>query len=111
MLVLSRRPGERILFPSLGVSIEVLRSRGAVVRLGIDAPDEIKVVRGEIAPEEHHSPHDVAAAKQRRHELRNELNEITLRLELLRRKLEVGLPVEADRTLRDALRNERLQCL
>jgi carbon storage regulator CsrA len=49
MLVLSRRETDKVLFPTLGISIEVLRIRGNTARLGIDAPAEIPVLRHEIA--------------------------------------------------------------
>lgn len=49
MLVLSRRETEKLFFPTLGISIEVLRIRGNKARLGIEAPDEIPVVRQEIS--------------------------------------------------------------
>jgi carbon storage regulator CsrA len=49
MLVLSRQAQETVVFPSLGISIQVLRSSQNNVRLGIDAPREIAVLRGEIA--------------------------------------------------------------
>ncbi len=49
MLVLTRRETEKILFPSLDISIEVVRVQGNRVRLGIDAPSDVPVVRDEIA--------------------------------------------------------------
>ena len=48
MLVLSRKESETILFPKLGITVEVSRVQGNTVRLGIDAPDEIRVIRGEL---------------------------------------------------------------
>lgn len=48
MLVLSRRANEAIFFPSLGITLRVVRVRGSIVRLGIEAPPEVKVVRGEL---------------------------------------------------------------
>jgi carbon storage regulator CsrA len=48
MLVLSRRAGETIVFPSLGITVRVVRSRGGAVRLGVEAPRGVKVVRGEL---------------------------------------------------------------
>jgi carbon storage regulator CsrA len=48
MLVLSRRHSEKILFPNLGISIEVLNIAGKLVRLGVTAPRDISVVREEI---------------------------------------------------------------
>lgn len=49
MLVLTRKEAEKILFPTLGVSIEVLRIRGNKARIGIDAPSEIPVLRQELS--------------------------------------------------------------
>ena len=48
MLVLSRRPSERILFPSVGISVEIIRTKGNTVRVGIEAPEDIRVLRGEL---------------------------------------------------------------
>ena len=39
MLVLSRREADKILFPSLGITVEVLRVQGNRTRLGIEAPE------------------------------------------------------------------------
>lgn len=52
MLVLSRKANETILFPSLGISVQVLRCSQNNVRIGIDAPREIAVLRGEIEDQE-----------------------------------------------------------
>ena len=48
MLVLSRRENEKVVFANLGVSVEVLRVAGKVVRLGIQAPAEIQILREEL---------------------------------------------------------------
>lgn len=48
MLILTRRQMEKILFPTLGISIEVLGVRGNKTRLGIDAPHDIPVLRHEL---------------------------------------------------------------
>lgn len=48
MLVLSRRKNEEILFPSLDIAARILRASGNTVRIGIDAPSDVKVLRGEI---------------------------------------------------------------
>ena len=48
MLVLSRRENETILIPELGITLEVVRIKGNTVRIGIDAPRSIRIVRGEL---------------------------------------------------------------
>lgn len=49
MLVLSRRESDKILFPSLGISVEVLRIQGNRARIGVQAPDDVPILRHEIA--------------------------------------------------------------
>jgi carbon storage regulator CsrA len=49
MLVLSRSEQQKILFPSLDISVEVLRVRGRVVSVGIEAPPDVPIQRAEIA--------------------------------------------------------------
>lgn len=48
MLVLSRREAEKVLFPGLGISVEVTKIQGKTVRLGIQAPPEIPILRDEL---------------------------------------------------------------
>jgi carbon storage regulator len=48
MLVLSRKPGERILVPGCELSITVVAIEGNAVRLGISAPPEVGVYREEL---------------------------------------------------------------
>ena len=48
MLVLSRRANEQIVLPELGIVIEVVSVKGKAVRIGIDAPRDIRVLRGEV---------------------------------------------------------------
>src|SRR5690348_18444547 len=52
MLVLSRKENEKILFPHLGIALQILRVGGGKVRLGVEAPSDVSVVRYEIASEE-----------------------------------------------------------
>lgn len=49
MLVLSRKKNETIVIDG-NIQIEVLKIKGNTVRLGIKAPAEIKVLRGELGP-------------------------------------------------------------
>jgi len=66
MLVLSRRLNEKLIFPGLQTSIQVVGIKPGVVRLGVDAPDEVRVLREEVpdralnwgpAPDDEASPY------------------------------------------------------
>jgi carbon storage regulator CsrA len=48
MLVLSRKPGERIVVPHLELAVTVLAIEGKAVRLGIAAPEDVAVYREEV---------------------------------------------------------------
>jgi carbon storage regulator CsrA len=48
MLVLSRRLNEKIVLPGLSITVQVLDVRRGAVRLGIDAPPEVTVLREEV---------------------------------------------------------------
>ena len=47
MLVLSRKPGERLVIGN-NVTVIVSRVAGNRVVIGIDAPEEVRIVRGEL---------------------------------------------------------------
>jgi carbon storage regulator len=49
MLVLNRKRGQRIVIPSCSVTITVVTVEGGKVRIGIDAPAEVAVLRQELA--------------------------------------------------------------
>lgn len=49
MLVLSRRLNEKVLLPTVGAAIQVLGIKGGCVRLGIQAPPDVVVLREELA--------------------------------------------------------------
>ena len=48
MLVLSRKLNERLVFPAFGTIVQVLGVRSNSVRLGIDAPPDVEVLREEL---------------------------------------------------------------
>lgn len=50
MLVITRRPGEKIVIPEAGITITFLRRDDDKVRLGIDAPKNLKILRSELTP-------------------------------------------------------------
>jgi carbon storage regulator CsrA len=110
MLVLSRRPHERILFPGLEAAVQVVSIRSGVVRLGIEAPPHVTVLREEVhrrqsAQEKGQNPasgRPVSGEKQLRelnHEVRNQLNTMALGLALLRRQLQAARPADVEATL------------
>lgn len=49
MLVLSRKPSERIQIGD-SIVVTVVRVEGSTVRLGIEAPPEVRVFRAELLP-------------------------------------------------------------
>lgn len=49
MLVLSRKKNEQIVIDG-NIEIEILQIKGNTVRLGIKAPRNVKVLRGELKP-------------------------------------------------------------
>ena len=48
MPVLSRKPGEKVVIGN-GITLTVVEVRGNRVRLAFDAPDEVRILRGELA--------------------------------------------------------------
>ncbi len=93
MLVLSRNEKQGIKFPGLGVSVEILEVAGSKVKVGVDAPIEVRVLRDELLGAD-----DLALEEQfrvrlpntMRHELRNALNEISLGLRVYLKRVERG---------------------
>jgi len=105
MLVLSRRPNDKVVFPHLGITVEILRVTGNSVRVGIDAPPDVAVVRNEIMEQGKLFPRpEVAESKGISvHRLRNKLNKASLALYVMQRQLEAGKTVEAEENLNKAL--------
>lgn len=48
MLVLSRKLGEKVVIGN-SITITVLEATGNRVRVGIDAPDDVRILRAELA--------------------------------------------------------------
>ncbi|MBX9679046.1 MAG: response regulator [Gemmataceae bacterium] len=102
MLVLSRKPNESVIFPSLGISVRVVRVQGNIVRIGISAPHDVEIMREELlAADTGHERQSPRSSWS--HAARNQLHKISLRLHLLQRRLEVGENAEAGQTLTDLL--------
>ncbi|HVS37022.1 MAG TPA: response regulator [Gemmataceae bacterium] len=106
MLVLSRRPGQRILFPHLNIAVQVLPGRGSVVRLGIEAPPHVAVLREELAPAEM-PPAEIAPPapemdRKQRHDLRGQLNTLAMALHVAEMQLQAGRTADAEHTIQQA---------
>jgi carbon storage regulator CsrA len=102
MLVLSRRSGQRVLFPQLNVAVQVLPGKGSAVRLGIEAPLGVTVLREELAGTEAAQPPPAPAERQARHDLRGRLNTLAMALHVVEKQLRAGLTADAERTLQEA---------
>jgi carbon storage regulator CsrA len=110
MLVLSRKESERVLFPHLGVAMQVLRLAGGKVRLGIEAPEHVSVVRHEIASNdqlEEFAESLRKSAKGATHEARNRLHTTLLGLALVQKQLSRDLIDQAEITLEELMENLR----
>jgi len=98
MLVLSRSAQEKIVFPDINTTIQVVAIKGGVVRLAFDAPDHLRIYREEVLARlgledpQRPRPESEAEARLRElsHALNNRLNSSTIGLALMRRQLELG---------------------
>lgn len=106
MLVLSRGPKDKVLFPNLGISVEILRISGSRVRIGVEAPKDVRVLRHELEDMQNSSDPEGSAEQERElsHRLRNRLNTAHLSLSLMEKQLDAGMHEEALLTLHRALR-------
>ncbi len=107
MLVLSRGPQDKIVFPNLGVTVAILRVSGNRVRVGVDAPKDVRVLRHELADDlSVELPAEVQAAHgpTLTHQLRNRLNTAHVALGLMEKQLNAGLHEKALETLQRAIR-------
>lgn len=98
MLVLSRRPDQQVEFPGIGVSLKVLTVKGRVVKLGIEAPDEIQIVRPEVKGNSAPATPRPRTTKVDAHDFKNRLNNIKLAAAVFERQRELGRDDEADAT-------------
>ncbi len=57
MLVLSRKPGEKIVIG--GITVTVLEVHGDRVRVGIEAPEHVRILRAELAGGQTRLDHDL----------------------------------------------------
>jgi carbon storage regulator CsrA len=106
MLVLSRRPSQKLVFPAIQTTVHVVAVKPGVVRLGIDAPGHVRVFREELWERKVFQAENCVSqtlpestANELMHLLNNRLNATTVGLALLRKQLERGLTGEMIDTL------------
>lgn len=109
MLVLSRRASQKVVFPGLGISLSVLRIKGNVVKIGVEAPSDVKVLRAEVSDnQKQFTPEQVADSlasrgltmtREARHALNNCLNAVNIGLHLVQRQITAGQMDAASETL------------
>jgi len=117
MLVLSRRPSEKILFPSLGISVEIIQTKGNTVRVGIEAPREIRVLRAELEQHDDIEPaprttvsNQMDAASLNDHQrtdIGKRIDEISLAIALAQNQQRQGLEGNVEIAMKQAI--ERLR--
>src|SRR5262245_13949604 len=105
MLVLSRRLDEKILLPTVPAIIKVISAQTGLVRLGIEAPSHVPILREELTRNDKNPGLPPVAeltgdedGLDMRHVVRNRLNNLILGLTLLRMQL-----VECDPAVRKTL--------
>ena len=49
MLILGRRSNQSIVFPNCGITVRILDVNGRVAKIGIEAPRNVEIMRGELA--------------------------------------------------------------
>ncbi|QGQ25640.1 response regulator [Gimesia benthica] len=103
MLVLSRRKNQQILFPNLGIEVEIRRISGKTVSVGVIAPKSVEILRGELAEE--WRKRDTNSTQSMRasglHDLRNELNQARLAVAIAQKQLKLGRDQDAEQTLEE----------
>ncbi len=108
MLVLSRRVDQKVTFPGLGITVQILGVKGSNVKIGIDAPLEIRVIREELADQEPVAKPQATESRPRthvirlpqvvRHEMRNQLHTLSIALHLFKQQIDAGFDDDAETT-------------
>jgi sRNA-binding carbon storage regulator CsrA len=107
MLVLSRREEDTIYFPTIDATVKLVQLKGKTARVGVIAPRDIPVLRGELVEECHRRLARLQKMERAgpvlSHAARNLFNSVTIGLSLLRRQLDAGKQEDAQTTLQTVL--------
>ncbi len=101
MLILARRENEKVMFPGLGISIEVVQAGANRVRLGIDAPREVRVIRAELS-HDIYPDQPLADLDLDEDSVRSGLQSANLAIQLAKNQLRQGLSERAEEALDQA---------
>lgn len=100
VLVVTRHSKEKISFPQVGITIHFIRVHSGNVKMGIDAPRDIAIVRDEIDGTETTASlvrrQFLRLPKDIRHGIRNELHQVSVGLHLYRELIRAGHAQEAE---------------
>ena len=108
MLILTRRVGEKILFPTINASVEVISLKGGAARVGVDAPAHVAVFREELLDDNLRQQLDDLcssvtaedpAVQALVHKINNRLNGATIGLALLRQQLDRNMAAQMGVTI------------
>jgi carbon storage regulator CsrA len=106
MLVLSRHASQKIRIPNFNTVIQVVSIKGSSVRIGIEAPPEVLILRDELQQVGEQPPTPLLLAESAeaqlralRHWMRNRVNGATIGLALLRKQLATGHMGDLERTI------------
>lgn len=103
MLVLSRRVKEKICFPEAGITIHFIRTGSDSVKIGIDAPVQMQIVRNDVEGDAAATAKATPSTLQRlprhvRHEIRNQLQMISVGLHLFKEQMQMQFEDRASET-------------
>src|SRR3989442_15607592 len=98
MLVLSRKTDQKIVFPNLGVTLKLLSVRGNLAKIGIEAPNDLPILRDELIAAAEDDQPEPYVPRELRHDVRNRLNTVQLAVRLFQRQMEAGLTEQAQST-------------
>lgn len=113
MLVLSRKKNQQVLFPHLGIKVEILRVAGNTVSLGVEAPKSVQILRGELSSNDSvgDRPNDAQSdrglsqlSRSALHQARNQLHQAQMIIALAQKQLESGQVENVDAVLDAMLR-------
>ena len=109
MLVVSRKVGEQVEFPDLGIAIRLVGIRASRAEIGIEAPRSLQILRGELVAAKPHCTRDGSGGtkeKSQENVLVSELTKLKAMAQALAKSgsaVETAAPIELVDELRALL--------